>query len=171
MGRIKTVVLWARAHPRIAVLVFAFVFFIVSMFFLSGGSTNNSTEQSATKTPVASPTLTPTIQALQVPTVYPKSGDVEVGGSLAGVSVFFNAPIDTSSIQIVAEPAINFRVGILADDPNRIILTPLTPWASGVKYSVKILRGVRTSDQKKELKQDITIEYHIKDIPTDNFIE
>lgn len=158
---LKKAISWIKTHRVISVIIFLFLFLVI-LLFPSGNKKNNSS---------ISPSPSENSQVIVLPTVYPAAGIVQMGGSQAAISLFFEEPIDPSTIKIQAVPDIGFKVGVLADFPNRVILTPQQNWASGSKYVVTVFKGIKTLDGQKELKQDIVINYSIQTVPTPQFME
>ena len=99
--------------------------------------------------------------ALAVDGIYPSSGSVELAQTRNSISVFFETEVDPKSITVKSEPSLEFEIKTLKDFPERIILEPRSPWVDKTVYKIKILKGVRSKDNSKELKNDIEIEYKI----------
>jgi hypothetical protein len=94
-----------------------------------------------------------------------------MAGTQTSISLFFETPINLNTVSVDSNPKLTFKISTLPDFPNRVILTPQSPWREGTKYTIKISKGVRSSTVDKELGQDIIIDYDIQPIPTPKFIE
>ncbi len=164
MNFIRRIYIFVRTHPKFSV----FVVFLAVLFFISIFSTSNKTLGPTLSTPTPTPTG---LTSLNAPTIYPASGNLQAGGTKVGISVFFEAPVDVNTVTVTSEPTLGFKVGVLGDDLNRVIITPLNNWVTGTRYKIKISRGVITRDGKKVLNQDINIEYSIKEVPTPTSFE
>lgn len=162
MNFVKKIISWIKIHPRISIVIFVLFFFILILFFSTG---NNKTNL------IPSPGPTENPQGILLPTIYPQTGNIQIGGSETAVSLFFNEQIDPSTVQVQSIPSFAFKVGVLADYPNRILLTPQQSWSPGTTYTITILKGLKTVDGQKELKQDIVIKYFVQPVPTPQFME
>jgi predicted PurR-regulated permease PerM len=157
---------WIKTHPRISLVCFVFLFFFLSIALIFGRGKNTSPNQSPL------PTSTDiNQQILSEPTIYPKQGNIQTAGTQTAISVFFTDPINPRSIQIQANPAIQFKVSTLADFPTRVILTPQESWESGTSYIIKIIKGATSVDGKKRLDQDFIINYTVQPVPSVRFLE
>ena len=156
-------------HKKLSLLMFAFLFFIVSMAFLFGGAKKSQTNNGLPLTPT--PSISLNVVPLALPTIYPIAGNVQIAGTQTAISVFFTDPMDTHSIKVQASPTIDFKVGVLADIPQRIILTPQQNWQGGITYTIKVSSGAITLDGKKRLNQDFIFKYTVTDVPTPQFME
>lgn len=156
---------FTKEHPRISLAIFFVLIFFLILVFLAGN---------AAKKPAGGPSPSPTsstLIALTPPNVFPQSGDLEAAGTKISISLFFDTPIDPTSVRVEANPVLPFKASVLADYPNRIILVPQTPWIAGTKYTIKVLRGIKSSDGTKELRDDFIINYNVIDVPTPQFLE
>lgn len=171
MDLITRVINWIRTNKKTSLLIFSFIFFLGFLYIVFGRGGNKPV---ATETPT--PTATPNrilsnLPALGLPTIEPSPGSVEMADTEAAISLFFSTPIDVNTVLVSSNPNINFKISVLADFPNRIILTPQVPWQSGVDYTITIAAGLLSSDGKKQLKQDVVIKYSVLAIPPLNKIE
>lgn len=153
----KNTINWIKSHFFLSLFLFLTVVLFVFLIFYKKEVSNR-----ASKLPTITPTVIPLqIGALAVDRIYPSSGSVELAQTRNSISVFFETEVDPKSIIVRTEPSFEFEIKTLKDFPKRVILEPLSPWVDKTVYQIKILKGVRSKDSSKELKEDIELEYKI----------
>lgn len=95
----------------------------------------------------------------------PTSGEVPLGGTLIGISLFFDDQIDLSSLNYEVFPPFELIPKVLADYPDRVILTPTRPWQTGIVYRITIKRGVTSVVTGRTTPSDVVLEYEIVEVP------
>lgn len=147
---------WIMNHKKVSGIIFLILFILLIIFLIPTKNTSNQTNIVPTSTPKTTPVV------LKLISFYPESGNIQVAGTQTAISLFFNTLVDVNSIKAVSTPTFNFKIGILADQPNRIILTPQSNWISGVKYSIKVTYDVNKS---------FNINYNVQEVPSFQFME
>lgn len=171
MTIIGKIIDWIKTHKRLSLVVFSVLFFLGFLYVVFGRGGGQPTV-TVSPTPTATPNvLSPNLSPLSLVSVNPTPGIVEMGGTEASVSLFFNTPIDTSTVIVDISPSLNVKVGVLADFPNRIILSPQTAWQTGTDYTIRVFAGLKSADGKRQLKQDVTVKYNVQSVPPLNRIE
>jgi hypothetical protein len=98
--------------------------------------------------------------------VEPVPGEIKFGGSRISISVFFNYPIDLSTVKIVTDPNILLTPKMLPDFPERVILEPNSEWQSNINYTITIKAGVRAkNDENVSTNEDIKFQYKVLEMP------
>ena len=163
---------WLKTHRFIAGLVITFIL-IVLIFYPS--SKDQSVNQPLTTNPTSQET---TIQySLNLPVIHPKSGPVELGNTINGISLIFDRPIDLESVRIDSNPPLSFKVSSLPSTPHKIVLSPKTPWVIGQTYRLTIHKGIKThtitgegiTKQYYILEEDIKLEYTILEVVSPSY--
>ncbi len=129
----------------IAVIVIGVIVFVTVLMLI-----NRNKNQTATPSP------TPIV--LIMPKISPEPGRVEMGNTLSGIELDFNTPVDPSSVVAVADPQITLIATKRKDFPNKIILSPQSPWKAG-NYTIVVKSGIRSLDGTTSFDRELTLKY------------
>jgi len=118
--------------------------------------------------PAPTPSPAPTISPLGEPRISPISGAFAVAGTLNGITIEFDKPVDTSTVRLKSIPSLTFMVTTRKDIPNGIVVSPQTPWEKG-SYTITLEGGIFSVDKKSAYNNDIVLKYTITTPPLPDY--
>lgn len=84
-----------------------------------------------------------------------------------GIQFIFDAPLATSSANIIISPYTPIVVETARANQNALIIRPKEAWRSKVQYRIIISKGMLSADNTKELKEKIEYEIVFEPPPQD----
>ena len=107
----------------------------------------------------------PSYLDLKIIKISPPKDSFPAGDTTNAFYIYFDKPIDPSSVKITSEPQLTFKVKILPDNLTRINIIPNTPWQANQLYSITVHKGIVSTDKQSALKDNIYKTLDIKEIP------
>ena len=133
----------------LAVLFFIAVLALLVSFFFSSKQIK----------PPAAVVPQPIQNSLHKTKSYPEDGVVEIGDTQNAISIFFDQPVNVSTVVVTVFPLFSLTPTTRKDDPRRLILAPTALWKPDASYVVRVSRGIMSIDGLYKLDEDIILQY------------
>lgn len=120
--------------------------------------------------PQPSIAINPAIANLELLSVNPSPGVVEMGETKNGIALTFNKPIDLTTTSITISPSIEFRETHHPRDKTILTINPTQEWQSNAGYTITIKSGAYALDRSAQLKENVVLIYQVRkvNIPDDH---
>ncbi len=120
--------------------------------------------------PTPDTTLNPKLYPLYATKISPAGGEIEYGNTTTGIFITFTQSVDRGTAVVEVAPETPVTVNVHPRDKNTLVIEPNKPWVIGSTYKITLKAGLLSNLGTFQLKEDVTVEYRIKPLPTPEFI-